>query len=305
LPEGRQNVILPGAMETGVGFNIQKYSIHDGPGIRTTVFLKGCPLSCWWCHNPESQSATPEVVRVENRCIQCGECTEVCPGHGETQRRCVRCGACVQACPTGARQMIGRSMTVDEVLAAVLEDAPFYAESGGGATFSGGEPLTQFGFLLSLLRGCRDRGVQTALDTCGYAPQDRLLQAAALADLVLYDLKVMDDARHQAFTGVSNALILDNLEALCREHPCIWIRFPVVPGFNDAAAQVEALAQFLIGLLGVRQVNLLPYHETGQHKSKRLGRAIPAGRVEPPSTQDLDRVAGILRGFGLKTQIGG
>jgi pyruvate formate lyase activating enzyme len=294
-------------MQSGLVFNIQRYSIQDGPGIRTTVFLKGCPLRCWWCHNPESQAPEPEITVIETRCTQCGECLSACPQSAAggfrgtdfqsvdagtvpilAERkwdcppslvRCTRCGACVEACPTEARQLVGRRMTVDEVLAEVLKDRLFYDDSGGGVTFSGGEPLVQPEFLMGLLAACRARAIHTAVDTSGYAPQEQLLSAAGLTDLFLYDLKTMDDARHLECTGVSNAAILENLIALGRVHQNIWIRIPIIPGFNDDAEQLDAAARFVASIPAVRQVSLLPYHPTGIHKSRWLGRHV----AQPPS----------------------
>lgn len=199
-------------MHRGLVFNIQKYSTQDGPGIRTTVFLDGCPLRCWWCHHPEEET---------------------------------------------------RTMTVDEVLAEVLQDRTFYEESGGGVTFSGGEPLAQPDFLRELLRACRACGIHTAVDTCGHAPWEHLAAAAPFTDLFIYDLHVIDEKRHIEFTGVSNKLILSNLKALGRIHANIWVRVPVVPGFNDDAAELKAIARFAASVAGVKQVNLLPYVETG------------------------------------------
>ena len=267
-------------MESGLVFNIQRYSIHDGPGIRTTVFLKGCPLRCSWCHNPEGISPESAVVVLENRCLQCGQCRTVCPqakaaGNGSLSgepARCIRCGACVEVCPTGARQLVGRRMSVREVLTEVLKDRIFYEESDGGATFSGGEPLMQPRFLKEVLEACRAEGIHTAVDTSGYAPKEDLLSVAPLTDLFLYDLKAVDDERHRQGTGVSNALILDNLLALGGIHQNIWIRAPLVPGFNDGPDQVEAVARFAASVPGMRQVNLLPYHAMAAHKWMSLGR---------------------------------
>jgi len=238
---------------TGLVFNIQRFSIHDGPGIRSTVFLKGCPLRCWWCHNPEGQSPQPELSLIQARCVRCGRCQEVCPqqaahaagGNGHPRAaysKCTLCGACVEACPTEARQMIGRRMRVEQLVAEVLKDRIFFDESGGGVTFSGGEPLMQPEFLAQVLRACRAEQVHTALDTCGYAERDQLLELAGMCDLVLYDLKCLDDRRHQQQTGVSNQGILDNLEALAEQHANIWIRVPLIPGLNDQPEELEAMA---------------------------------------------------------------
>jgi pyruvate formate lyase activating enzyme len=321
-------------MESGLVFNIQRYSIHDGPGIRTTVFLKGCPLDCWWCHNPESQSPEPKVVVVEGRCMLCGECRAACPQEkgvrnlfpendetaqkshisekrfltpflAEPPLRCTRCGACVEACPTGARQMVGRRMTAAEVMAEVVKDRVFYEESGGGATFSGGEPLLQPRFLAALLRDCRAAGIHTAVDTCGFAPQADLLAVAPLVDLFLYDLKSMDEAAHTRYTGASNVSILDNLRALGRVHPKIWIRIPIIPGINDTADQLEALARHATAAQGVRQVNVLPYHEAGAYKSSRVGKPCRLEKTVPPSAEFMEAVAARFRGFGLNVKVGG
>ena len=300
-------------MESGSVVHVQKYSIHDGPGIRTTVFLKGCPLDCWWCHNPECQSPKPQILVVEGRCIRCGECWKVCPVGGlerpaseprEEGRACTLCGACVGACPTGAREMIGRPMTVREVLAEVLQDRIFYDESGGGVTFSGGEPLSQPAFLRGLLAACRAEGIHTAVDTCGFAPSDDLLAVARLADLFLYDLKLIDDVQHVQYTGASNAPILANLRALSEVHHNIWIRIPMIPTVNDLPEQLEALAQFAASLGGVHQVNLLPYHETGVHKFRRLGKSYRLSELERPSADDLESAARRFRAHGLKTKTG-
>jgi pyruvate formate lyase activating enzyme len=321
-------------MESGLVFNIQRYSIHDGPGIRTTVFLKGCPLDCWWCHNPEGRAPQAEVVVVEGRCMRCGECRAACPqGKGvrnlfsenaqiapkshfpekrfltpflaEPPLRCARCGACVEACPTGARQMVGRRMTVAEVMAEVLKDRVFYEESGGGVTFSGGEPLLQPRFLAALLRDCRAAGIHSAVDTCGFAPQADLLAVAPLADLFLYDLKGMDEARHVQYTGTSNVSVLENLQALGQVHPAIWIRVPIIPGVNDNADQLDALARCAAATPGVRQVNVLPYHEAGAYKSSRVGKPCRMEKTVPPSPEYMETVAARFRGFGLNVKVGG
>jgi len=300
--------------ESGLVFNVQKYSLHDGPGIRTTVFLKGCPLCCAWCHNPESQSARTEIVVVENRCAACGECRRACPfGRAATGKgpmptdaaECLVCGQCAEACPTGARQMIGERRTVAEIMEAVLRDRIFYEDSGGGVTFSGGEPLTQPAFLKAMLEACRAEGLRTAVDTCGFACTDVLLDVAGLSNLVLYDLKLMDDARHRQYTGVSNAPILANLRALARAHQNIWLRVPVIPGINDREEDWQAAAGFAAGLQGIRQVNILPYHKLGLFKSRRMNHPYALESVEPPSLERMERAAEIFRQRGLMVKKGG
>jgi pyruvate formate lyase activating enzyme len=287
-------------------FDVQRFSLHDGPGIRTTVFLKGCPARCLWCHNPESQSFAPEVLVVETRCVSCGTCQTVCP-HGAPppgSGLCTACGACVEACPAGARRLAGRETTVDAVMEEVLRDRVFYEESGGGVTFSGGEPLAQPEFLRALLRVCRDAGIRTAVDTCGFAPRDRLLALAPLVDLFLFDVKLVDDARHRALTGLPVAPILGNLEALVATHENVWIRVPVVPGHTDAEEDVAATAGLVAGLAGVRQVSLLPYHPTGAAKARRLGRDYPLQALAPPSPERLAQLAALFHEHGLAVRIG-
>ncbi len=303
-------------MPDGVVFNIQKYSLHDGPGIRTTVFLKGCPLRCWWCHNPESQTPGPEVHRTEARCVQCGQCQQACPQRRDMEKddnadavECRRCGDCVEACPTGARQMVGSRMSVEDVLATVLQDRIFYDDSGGGVTFSGGEPLMQPEFLEALLSACRGEGLHTAVDTCGFAPEEQLLSLGNLTDLFLYDLKTLDDARHEKFTGASNRIILGNLQALGQVHQNIWIRLPIVPGWNDGHDELKSTARFVAGLRGITQVNLLPYHALHQHKTPTTagGNGHPGAcpEIDPPSPERLRELSRLFEAEGLKTVVGG
>jgi pyruvate formate lyase activating enzyme len=296
----------PDVAVSGRVFNVQRYSLHDGPGIRTTVFLKGCPARCLWCHNPESQSFAPEVLVVETRCASCGTCAVVCP-HGAPppgSGLCTACGACVEACPAGARQLAGREATVDAVMEEVLRDRVFYEESGGGVTFSGGEPLAQPEFLVALLEACRAAGLHTAVDTCGFGSRERLLALAPLVDLFLFDVKLVDDARHRALTGLPAAPILENLRALVAVHANVWIRVPVVPGHTDAEADVAATAALVAGLPGVRQVSLLPYHRTGASKARRLGREYPLDALAPPPGERLEALAALFRDRGLAVQIG-
>lgn len=273
---------MTGGSEPGLSgrvFDVQRFSLHDGPGIRTVVFLKGCPLRCAWCANPESQQPGPQIAWFENLCAGCGRCAESCPQGAITmdesrvrtdRRLCVACGACAAACPRGARRLLGREVTVDEVMAEVRRDAPFYRRSGGGVTFSGGEPLAQPGFVLACLERSRRWGYHTAVETCGQVRWEDLRAAARVTDLFLYDLKQLDSAGHERLTGVGNKLILENLEKLLEIGAEVTVRVPVVPGANDDAESLAALAAFVAGHPGVRRVELLPYHTLGLHKYDAL-----------------------------------
>jgi pyruvate formate lyase activating enzyme len=300
--------VADGLTTSGLVFNLQKYSLDDGPGIRTTVFLKGCPLCCAWCHNPEGIEPRPELVVVESRCLVCGECRAACPlpaaamGEGLLPVRlpdCRQCAACTDACPTGARQWIGRTLTVGEVLREVLQDRIFYEESGGGMTISGGEPLAQPRFLLALLEAARAASVSAVLDTTGFGSTEVLLAAARLADLVLYDLKAFDDARHERLTGVSNRRILANLEALDEGATPVWIRLPVVPGFNDDLEDLGRMARYVARRRRVTRVNLLPFHRAGVAKFQRLGMVHALDGVEAPSVERLAAVRRVFEAAGV------
>ncbi len=301
-------------MTSGIVFDIRKYSIHDGPGIRTTLFFKGCPLRCAWCHNPESQSAAVEVALRPARCVQCGACLAACPAgaitwnsHGPITDRavCSQCGACTAACYAEARERLGYPITVEQALAEIERDRAFYDESGGGVTFSGGEPLLQPAFLAALLSACRARELHTALDTCGFAAWSTLDSLRADVDLFLYDLKLIDDARHRALTGVSNAVILANLQTLSRLGAAILIRIPVVPGVNADDESQRQVGAFMAALPRLEGVELLPYHRLGQDKYARLNRPAPLPETQPPTAEQLAEMAQRLAGFGLNVKIGG
>jgi len=301
-------------MKSGLIFNIQRYSVHDGPGIRTTVFLKGCPLRCAWCHNPEGISPRREILVIETRCLGCGECRSVC-GHAAEAAgsgplplqvpQCELCGACVEACPADARRLIGEKMSVGQVMEAVLRDRVFFEDSGGGVTLSGGEPLSQPEFLRELLSACRAHGLHTAVDTCGLAPTEQLLGIAPLTDLFLYDLKVIEDSLHTQYTGVSNRQILENLQALGKVHSNIWLRVPLIPGINEGSAALEAAARFASAIPSVRQVSVLPFHATGAKKSERLGRNNNASSFYPPSSDTVAGAVTVFENAGLPARAGG
>ncbi len=300
-------------MSTGIIFNIQRYSIHDGPGIRTTIFLKGCPLNCWWCQNPESQLTEQEMVFREDRCIGCGACSTICPsnviqiknGLPVTEKeKCILCGKCIEKCPALAREMIGKKLTTEEVIKEIEKDLVFYEESGGGVTFSGGEPLKQSEFLESLLNGCREKKIHTAVDTCGYISWEILNKISPKVDLFLYDLKLMDIGKHKKYTGVSNESILENLKKLSSIHHNIFIRFPVIPGLNDDDQNIKETGEFLSSLK-IAQVNLLPYHYMGIDKYRRLGRTYKLVTTQSPSEEKLFEVSVILSKFNLNIKLRG
>ncbi|MBK8597096.1 MAG: glycyl-radical enzyme activating protein [Holophagales bacterium] len=306
---------------TGTIFNVQRGSFHDGPGIRTTVFLKGCPLRCPWCHNPEGISPAPEVLVSDSRCLSCGSCEAACPrpegplpaGSVVGRDGCLACRACVEACPSASREVAGRTMTVAEVLAEILRDRPVYEESGGGVTFSGGEPLGQPIFLLAALEACRREGLHATVDTCGFAPRETVLGVATQADLFLWDVKTLDPQRHLALTGVPLEPILANLAAVTRTGVPIWLRIPVIPGVNDDEASIARAAALATRTPSVRRVSLLPYHRTANGKRDRLGRGTDPARGASPTLADApsptpERMAALAALFaptGIETTIGG
>lgn len=273
------------AQQRGIVFNIQKFSVHDGVGIRTLVFLKGCPLRCRWCSNPESQKPEPEHAFNPTRCLTakvCGRCLKVCPTGALSlvedcicfdSRRCQQCFACVHACPSGAESAYGSSMSVAEVLAKVEQDDVFYNRSGGGITLSGGEALLQHDFALALLREAKHRHINTCIETCGYYPYEHLREACRYLDKLIFDIKSLDAAKHKAWVGVDNARILQNFEQVCEDFPQLplRVRTPVIPGFNDTEDDILAIREF-VPRRPHMEYELLAYHRMGQPKYAYLGR---------------------------------
>ncbi len=277
---------------TGMIFDIKRFAINDGPGIRTAVFLKGCPLRCLWCHNPESQRREPELSFLPEKCIGCGYCVSACPNgcfeNGTFDRsKCRSCGRCTEKCYAGARELIGRTASMQEVIEEVLKDRVFYENSGGGMTLSGGEPLFQPEFTAELLAAARKAGLHSCLDTCGFAPWDKLEPLLPNVDLFLYDLKESDPERHRQYTGVPLEPILENLARLDAAGGESILRCPVIPGLNDRDDHADGIARTANTLAHVREINLMPYHPLGESKLARLGRK-PGLAGEFASQQQLE-----------------
>ncbi len=298
---------------TGTVFNVQRASFHDGPGIRTTVFLKGCPLRCPWCHNPEGMASAPEVLVNGGRCLGCASCAAACPRPGGPlpagsvlgSEGCTACRRCAAACPTGAREVAGQEVAVSGILREALRDRIVYDESGGGVTFSGGEPLAQADFLLACLVACRAAGLHVAVDTCGFAGRATVTDVARSADLLLWDIKVLDRDAHLSLTGAPLRPILDNLEAAAGLGIPIWLRVPVIPGVNDDEKTMLAAARIAAVNPAVRRVCLLPFHRTADGKRARLGLSRAMGGVEPPSEARMRELAGIVERAGVAVSLGG
>lgn len=306
--------MLAAPMKNGVIFDIRKYSIHDGPGIRTTVFFKGCPLRCWWCHNPEGQDVEPELVYRKSRCLGCDECSKSCQREAISlvaqsisvnREKCVPCNNCCRVCPSDALSIAGKQMTVKEILEEIEKDRTFYEESRGGVTFSGGEPLMQPDFLNALLNECKERATHTAVNTCGFAQYEIIDRIRDKVDLFLYDIKTMDNRKHRKYTGASNEQILKNLKKLAESGSSIVISFPIIPGINDGDKNVTRTAEFISSLPNIQQINLLPYHRAGIEKYKNLGKPYKLDKIQPPSNQRVKSVKEKMEAFGIRVGIGG
>jgi pyruvate formate lyase activating enzyme len=295
-------------------FDIKKFAIHDGPGIRTTVFFKGCPLKCWWCHNPESISPKPELVFFRNKCIGCGQCFKICPQKAHElfsdgtrkyhSQKCIKCGKCVETCYAEALVMEGKKASVEEIMFELRKDIPFYENSGGGITLSGGEPMLQHRFISSLLKKCKKEELHTALDTSGYAPWKKFEDILPNLDLVLYDIKQIDDSKHILYTGVTNKLILKNLVRISNYGVPVEIRMPIIPGINDEKESILKVAKFLEKNKNLNKVKLLPYHKLGISKYSRLNKDYKLSNLTAPKDEKMNEISGLLCSYGINASIG-
>ena len=296
-------------------FDIKRYAINDGPGIRIVIFMKGCNLNCAWCHNPESISTGTERMYAPAKCIRCGTCVEACPEKALTLtpegiitdlELCKIHGRCADVCPTKAIELSGKPMSVTEILNEIEKERVFFDQSGGGVTFSGGEPLLQSKFLIELLDECGRRGIHRAVDTAGLANSEVILEVAKRTDLFLYDLKMMDSARHRKWTGVPNEKILENLNLLAETGVKIIIRIPLIGGVNDDPENISATARFVSALSGEKkEVNLLPYHKIAQTKYQKLGRPDDFTLLQEPTKEAQLRAISIFQEHGIQASIGG
>ena len=302
-------------MQKNLIFDIKRYAINDGPGIRITIFMKGCLLNCAWCHNPESMSPHVQKMYSSDKCIGCNTCVEACPENACTLTSqgivtdpdlCQLCGICADVCPTKATEMSGQPMSVDEIITIIEKERVFFEQSGGGVTFSGGEPLMHADFLIELLDECGAHGIHRTVDTTGLAKTATLLEVAKRTDHFLYDLKMMDAARHKKWTGVSNEKILENLKTLSATGASINIRIPLIKGVNDDEENIERTATFVAALAGEKkQVNLLPYHNIAATKYQKLGGVFDPGEMDEPSEDEQKRVIAQFAAHGIEATIGG
>lgn len=296
-------------------FDIERYALYDGPGIRTVVFFKGCPLRCAWCANPESQSPAPQFAFWPERCIGCGGCIQSCPvgalsvRDGRIARElsvCTHCAACVEQCPAEAMQLFGKTMRLAEVMEEILRDEAFYRTSGGGVTFSGGEALLHADFVSELARQCRGRGIHTCMETSGYAAWKQFAKLLPYIDCFLYDIKQTNAALHRQYTGRDNAQILKNLEQLAQSGASVTVRLPVIPGCNDQMENFQSIVQFLRERApAIRQVDLLPYHRLGRGKYDRLQIPYTLDQLEPPPASVMQQYKRFFEEAGFQVRVGG
>ena len=278
---------------TGCVFDVQRGSFVDGPGIRTTIFFKGCNLSCAWCHNPEGLSSKPQLLYYENKCTHCGKCEGVCSYGALVFSKCKVCGKCAKVCPNNAREVCGERVSVDEVFSKIEQDLPFYG-ADGGVTFSGGECMLQLEFLQALLVRCKEKGIHTAVDTAGNVPFASFEKILPLTDLFLFDIKCASSELHKKWTGVDNKLIIENLQSLSRAGAKIWIRIPVIGGVNDNQEEMGKIRD-LLGSINVEKIELLPYHSLGESKHRAVFHKEP-NKFYKVDSSTLERLYGVLNG---------
>ncbi len=299
---------------TGLVYNIQKFAIHDGPGIRTLIYMKGCPLNCLWCSSPQSQKSSPEIMYLEVNCKKCGRCVEACPqevmslsdeGIQINRELCTNCGLCAERCLNGALDLVGKKMSVEELFQEVKRDSGFYRRSGGGVTVGGGEPTMQYKYVSEFLKECQAHYLNTAIETCGYASWEHLRLMLENVDLVYFDIKHMDSNTHKKITGVPNRLILANARKIAQIRPLI-IRIPLVPGCNDSEENILATARFAARLgKNLLRIELLAYHKYGTQTYSRIGREYQLKGLEPPAEGQMEKLKKLIESCGIRVQIGG
>jgi len=300
-------------METAVITNIQKYSVHDGPGIRNTVFFKGCPLACWWCHNPETQSYEKQMMYSEEKCTGCGACIEACPNkairrNGEKVstdvESCNHCGVCEDYCLSCARTVTGKEYTPRELMREIEKDQIFYEQSGGGVTLSGGEPMVQIDFVQKVVESCYEKGISIVIDTCGQVPYENFERINEKVSMYLYDLKHIDPEKHKKFTGIDNKLIIENLLKLSAAGAKINLRIPLIEGINEDDESVAAFLE-MAKKINVYKVSLLPYHDIGKDKYRRLEMNYDESKMKTPSKERMEWIKNEFQKNNFDVKIGG